>query len=168
VRGLCANCYANYRRHDKPFPLPPSKGGSLDQRVAQYADRVGDCLVWRWKDRPKVTINGRKGSVARLVWEQAHGPIPDGGLVLHRCGNSRCVEVSHLYLGDYFDNVDDSRRHGTIARGVTNGHAKLTDDDVRAIRQDDRVQRVIAADYGVSQSVISIIKLRKRWTHVPD
>ena len=50
--------------------------------------------------------------------------------------------------------------------GAANPRAKLTDDVVRAIRADGRVQRVVAEDYGVSPSTVSLIKLRKIWTHV--
>jgi hypothetical protein len=42
--------------------------------------------------------------------------------------------------------------------GELNPACKLSDEEVEAIRLDSRVQRIIAADYGVSQSQVSRIK----------
>jgi len=46
------------------------------------------------------------------------------------------------------------------------GNSKLTEDLVRLIRADERSQRTIAAELGVDQTLISMIKLRKVWAHV--
>jgi transcriptional regulator len=43
---------------------------------------------------------------------------------------------------------------------------KLTEQDVLAIRADDRTQTEIAAKYGVSHQNISKIKNGKAWTHI--
>ena len=51
-------------------------------------------------------------------------------------------------------------------RGVEHGNAKLTAEQVRAIRSDPRPQRKIAADFGVSHPVIGYIKKGKFWGHV--
>ena len=45
------------------------------------------------------------------------------------------------------------------------GTAKLTLEQVNAIRKDDRLQRIIAEEYGVKQSLISRIKNGIRWQH---
>jgi DNA invertase Pin-like site-specific DNA recombinase len=50
--------------------------------------------------------------------------------------------------------------------GETNGQAKLTEDQVRAIRADTRTQAAIAKDYGIAFQQISRIKNRTRWAHV--
>lgn len=36
----------------------------------------------------------------RLVWEKAHGPIPEGYEVNHMCGNRACCNLEHLELLD--------------------------------------------------------------------
>lgn len=38
---------------------------------------------------------------------------------------------------------------------------------VEAIRADPRLQRDIAADFGVSQAQVSDIKTRRSWAHLP-
>lgn len=51
-------------------------------------------------------------------------------------------------------------------RGSRCSLAKLTEEIVRAIRLDTRSQPAIARDYGITQSHVSRIKLRKNWAHV--
>lgn len=36
--------------------------------------------------------------VHRFAWERAHGPVPDGMLVAHRCPRRLCVNDQHLEL----------------------------------------------------------------------
>ena len=52
---------------------------------------------------------------------------------------------------------------GTAAIRERNPAAKLTTDDVSRIREDNRVHRLIARDYGVSRSQISRIKKGVAW-----
>lgn len=45
--------------------------------------------------------SGRRGVYLyahRYAWEQAHGPIPEGMHVHHRCGVKACMNVEHLEL----------------------------------------------------------------------
>lgn len=53
-------------------------------------------------------------------------------------------------------------------RGERNGCAKLTESKVREIRalQGGRLQKDIAAEYGVTQVTVSAIHLRKAWRHL--
>ena len=51
--------------------------------------------------------------------------------------------------------------------GSKHGSAKLTEEQVLAIRQiEGRSQQSIANEYGVSQAVISSILRRETWTHI--
>jgi hypothetical protein len=51
--------------------------------------------------------------------------------------------------------------------GENNGAgAKLKADDIPAIRSDQRANRIIAADYGVSRRTIDRIKIRQDWAHI--
>ena len=74
------------------------------------------------------------------------------------------------WLGTYTDNVRDmdakGRRVNNQARGMASYNAKITDDDVKAIRSDNRRQIDIAASYGIAQTVVSKIKLYQAWSHV--
>jgi hypothetical protein len=51
-------------------------------------------------------------------------------------------------------------------KGSVHTEAKITEADVIAIRADTRTQKVIASDYGISQTQVSRIKRREKWAHV--
>lgn len=150
----------------------------LDIRYELHINRIpGGC--WEWQSAHNQAgygqfIIGRPGngviSVHRWAYEHFVGPIPDGLLVLHKCDNSRCSNPDHLYVGTQKDNTNDKKARGRYAKTHVFGprHRKLTDDDVRAIRLDERPQYVIAAAYKISESHVSGIKSRVRKGHVPD
>src|ERR1043166_664299 len=89
----------------------------------------------------------------RLCWELVHGAIPPGLWVLHDCphgDNPACVNPAHLCLGPPDDNQTDSMRKGrrptgdqhglrihpeAVRRGENNHYARLTNEDVYAIRE---------------------------------
>ena len=61
-------------------------------------------------------------------------------------------------------------RHNRVSVGESNGSAKLTDDDVRAIRAryaaGGILQRHLADEFGVSRETVIGILHNKTWTHV--
>jgi hypothetical protein len=75
----------------------------------------------------------------RLSYEDAFGRIPPGRFVLHSCDNPKCVNPTHLRLGDAKENVADmdqrGRRKSPHLRGEANPIAKQTDETVSAIRR---------------------------------
>lgn len=56
--------------------------------------------------------------------------------------------------------------HGTAQRGEQHPRAKLTKEQVLAIRADGRRLGAIAADYGISESHASAIRNKQTWRHV--
>ncbi len=74
------------------------------------------------------------------------------------------------------DRVARGERHGShlhperVAKGEAHGATKLTEDDVREIRRlraSGTRGRALAARYGVTESLISVIHHRKGWVHLP-
>jgi hypothetical protein len=104
----------------------------------------------------------------RVSWELHHGEIPDGMQVCHKCDTPSCVNPDHLFLGTPQENHADMRRKGRSVppRGERNGHAILTEAQVRAIRQDPRTARRIAPEYGVKEWTIHGVKSRRTWAHI--
>jgi hypothetical protein len=110
----------------------------------------------------------RRCAVAhRAAYEAAHGPIPKGLVIRHRCDVPLCVNPDHLVSGTRRDNMADMVRRGRSLRG-RRMQRKLSDVDVRAIRETDGLQRDIARQYGVSQSAVSQIKRRVRFASVTE
>jgi hypothetical protein len=113
--------------------------------------------------------NQKQWAAHRLMWTLQRGPIPEGLNVLHRCDTPLCVNPDHLFLGTNADNTADMRQkgRGRSAPGEAQGGAKLTADQVRAIRADPRPGVAVARGYGITPSSVTLIKQRKNWRHVP-
>ncbi len=114
---------------------------------------------------------GRTKFVHRLVWEAFNGKIEDNLLVLHGEGTTRdhcCLES--LSLGTVQDNNGrDRRRDGTTPQGERNGTAKLTNEQVKYIKQrirDNEKLVVLARLFEVTSGVIKHIKSGRQWSHV--
>ena len=92
-----------------------------------------------------------------------------GRNVNHHCDNRACVNPEHLYIGSQADNVGDMAKRNRFGdmRGERNGRSKLTEDQVREIRQRlDEMCTVLAVEYGVTPTLISRIRKGKSWRHV--
>lgn len=141
------------------------------------ADR---CWIWTGGQQKrgygtfKISAEGTKASKRshRLAWEMENGEIPDGLFVCHKCDNPSCVRVSHLFLGTHAENMADcvakGRKPGLV--GEKHNLAKLTESQVKEIRARKEAgttsQKDMALEYGVTQSAISEIILRKSWAHI--
>jgi len=101
--------------------------------------------------------------VSRLVWEWAHGKIPDGVFVLHRCDTRNCVNPDHLFLGTKFDNTRDGMKKGRIA-------FKLTDAKVirmRRMKASGTTYAKLSKLFHVAVPTVQCIVERRRWKHLP-
>jgi hypothetical protein len=144
-------------------------------RFNLHIDRSGDCWEWtasKFKSGYGIfTINKKPFRAHRIAFTLYKMPsIPDGLHVLHKCDNPSCVNPDHLFLGTHQDNMTDMCKKGRHVtnplKGETAVNSKLTDDQVKSIKKDTRLQRIIAAEYGVHQVLISRIKTGKAWVHV--
>jgi len=110
-------------------------------RFWKHTDRRGDGECWPWVGAVGTSGYGvlmmrKDGGLRRahrLSVEIAGTPIPAGRIVCHRCGNRRCVNPSHLYVGTYADNARDTVRQGRDAHArkthCVNGH-ELAGDNI--------------------------------------
>lgn len=121
-------------------------------------------------DYPVKWFRGRLCHMSRIVWTQTYGEIPEGLHVLHKCDQPSCIRIDHLFLGTPLDNARDKvskgrcSHHGMI--GEQNSHAKLTESRVLIIRKSHLSGSAIARLFGVSDTTISEIRLRKSWRHI--
>jgi hypothetical protein len=113
-------------------------------------------------------ISGKPILAHRASWIAHNGPIPDKGCVLHRCDVRPCVNPSHLFIGTRIDNNKDRHDKGRTgaAYGSLNSHAKLSENQVLAIRADPRKGPAIAKEYGLSRSTVYAIKNKTKWRHL--
>ncbi|MBB6182153.1 HNH endonuclease [Pseudorhizobium flavum] len=94
------------------------------------------------------------------------GPIPEGHIVRHRCGNPGCVNPKHLLLGTQEDKLQDARDRDRFARGEQHPSAHLTEEDIRAILASDEHRDILAKRYRVTSRYISMIQRGVRWSHI--
>ena len=146
-----------------------------DKQQARFwrnVDKRGPDDCWPWIGGLGSTGYGRFGIgngvhfLSHRISMALDGRDPLELNACHHCDNRPCCNPAHLFAGTHLDNSVDKYAKGRGVRGETQGLSKLTEDDVRAIRADPRKLVAIAADYGVSFSSISYIKLRKTWMHV--
>lgn len=172
ARGWCKKHWQRWRKNGDPekllhFPTP-------EQSFEARTDRNGDGGCWLWTGSKiqggygKLWVYGKYMLAHRYSWQLHNGPIPDELCVLHRCDNPSCVNPDHLFLGTQADNLADMRAKGrdNQPKGEAHGMAKLTEPEIPLIRNDPRLHRIIAADYGVSSTLISVIKRCERWAHI--
>lgn len=125
--------------------------------------------------------DGKGGHVPahRFSYELAHGTIPQGLDVLHKCDHPSCVNPRHLWLGTDADNAHDCMNKGRATvqihrevfhYGEKHGMAKLTEADIIKIRDLHREgvsQNELARQFCISRAQIGRIINRTRWCHVP-
>lgn len=105
--------------------------------------------------------------VSHLVTLSFVGPRPSQQHEsAHWDGDRKNNVPSNLRWATSKENKSDQLRHGTRQNGQRNGNAKLTDDQVRAIKADTRPLKVVAAEYGVSFGLIGHIRQGRAWRHV--
>lgn len=111
----------------------------------------------------------RTYTVHRIVIEAFIGPQPDGMECLHRDGDCTNNHVTNLMWGTHAENMRDMVRHGTSARGERSHNARLTEADVRTIRERRAAGETtveLSVRYGVAPCTISQICTGKTWGHL--
>ena len=160
----------------------PTTIEEVRERVATHCTPCPITGCWWWlggvsekgRGYGVITIKGWKGYAHRVAYEVAHGPIPPGLFVCHRCDNGKlgCVNPGHLYAGTAWDNSQDAvrlarPRRDSGLRGERHGMAKLTRSQVEQIRfmaSSGLVASVIAKEFGISRRHASSIITGRHWS----
>ena len=82
--------------------MTPAEQAAFWARVRK-ADGDG---CWEWAGKRyagkygygRARVGDRVPAVHRLAWELAHGPIPAGMHLFHRCGVRLCVRPDHMVV----------------------------------------------------------------------
>lgn len=79
------------------------------------------CILWTGRVHSfgygMVQVGGKNQYAHRTAWILAHGPIPKGLLVCHKCDVPACINPDHLFLGTHKENTHDAMKKGRLASG---------------------------------------------------
>lgn len=96
-------CQGHWRQQHKGQELRPLRTKlTLEQRFWAKVRKTPDC--WQWGAATnsdgygQIRADGCMRPAHRISWEFAHGPIPEGMVIDHRCGNRLCVNPAHLRI----------------------------------------------------------------------
>lgn len=173
-QGWCNHHYSRWQRLSDPLaPNKTLKGLSLAEKLERGSSiSPNGCRVWQGKKHDamgyaRIEVDGRMQYVHRLSWERAHGPVPDGMVLMHSCDNPSCINLNHLSIGTQQENVRDMVRKGRCdRRGDKANPAKLTWSQVRELRQLDAAgisRRELSRHFGISVSQVDNIRHNRHW-----
>lgn len=145
---------------------------TLKERFEKYVGKTAGC--WEWtghRERSgygRLFVSGAPERAHRISFRLHKGIVPDGMCVCHTCDNRSCVNPVHLFLGTRADNNADMRLKGRARgkKGEKHHLAKLTADQVRAIRNLPQSNVAIAKQFGVSRLAVWEIRTRRTWSHI--
>ena len=148
-------------------------------RFWNYVDKsAGPDACWPWtractpSGYGHYEMLGRQDACHRFAYELTHGALPKGAYILHSCDNPPCCNPAHLSLGTALDNMRDALSRGhrnNLPKGEHHCHHKLTANqvkEIRSLRASGIAGSDLAAQYGVSQSTICDIIMRRTWDHL--
>lgn len=156
---------------DRRFWARVDKNGPVNTRRPE----LGRCWIWtgsRYQHKGRRTYGqtsyqGRRTTAHRASFLMHGGVIADGLDVMHACDTKPCVRPTHLTTGTRTENLLDGFANPAnrgVCAGENNGRARLTWNDVHAIRSATGLnQAELAARYGVSQPQMSGILRGRKW-----
>lgn len=141
-------------------------------------DRRGPDECWLWNGSRDTKGYGRilvrklvfRAHRAVCFWTHGAPTTKDKSFYCHSCDNPPCCNPRHLRWGTKADNASErnqKRRHWLAKdpkgqSGSKNPNAKLSLEEVQAIRVATGPQRLIAKKFGCAQTQVSRIKLGQR------
>lgn len=143
-------------------------------RFWRRVHKTEGCWIWPTLNRAgygKFQVCGKLLLAHRVAWQLSNGDadLDPHAMICHHCDNPACVRPDHLFLGDARANAADREAKGRSASrvGEKNGRAKLTWEQVNAIRElallQDVSASVLAARFGVSKGTVTDIVSGRHW-----
>lgn len=106
----------------------------------------------------------------RVAYRIYYAYDPKSLHVCHTCDNRACVNPFHLWLGTNADNIQDKMTKQRQARGESNAHHKLTEQDVLYIRsiyipKHGEISRLARLFSITPTNMVAILK-HETWKHI--
>jgi hypothetical protein len=144
VRTWCWKHYDRWRNNGDPLTLGPrgERGDIIkdfQERFWSKVEKTAGCWLWigdksRRGGYGKIANRGGTTLAHRISYEMENGPIPEGLVIDHLCGEQSCVRPAHLEAVTV--QVNSSRAASRRGSGVCGrGHDKSTP-GVRRVRKD--------------------------------
>lgn len=181
AKGYCVKHYTRWRTHGDPLAGGPDRGDRFKTRkflasVISGEIASDDCIVWPFSrlsnGYAQACMKEHQSTLAhRIVCIEVHGAAPSSEhQVAHSCGkgNEGCINPRHLRWATSFENHQDRKGHGTWRAGEGHGSAKLTNEQVREIRDLKGLhsQRELGRMFGVCKSLIGAIHRHEIWPEI--
>lgn len=168
---ICETCGVGYRRTPhvanysrfcsakcRIVAVSQARRRPLAERFWEKVDRreVDEC--WPWTGGTfadgygAISVDGKPQRAPR-VSVMLDGRKPGRKHVRHKCDNPICVNPGHLLLGTAADNAKDK-----VERNRQSRNCKVTDEQVVEIRSSTKPFHDIAAEYGISGGLVSLIR----------
>ena len=175
-------------RNTKPIPKLTQK--DIERFQAHVPEGLSNDVCWPWMGARIIQglpygrfhAQGKTRVAHRVAYSIKYDEPLDETLILHTCDNPPCVNWNHLFKGTHKDNTQDMLSKGRWRGGLPLGHpaivgtrnvkAKLTEDDVRKIRElwplgktkQDRIN--LSKQFGVSLVTVYRVVSRDNWSHI--
>lgn len=143
-------------------------GKSAAERLWERVSKRGPEECWEWPETGRnngygqIRVDGEAHRAHRVSLVLAAGrSLTPSDVVMHSCDNRPCCNPAHLSVGTTQDNTADMVAKGRQAGpgwGLANRRGRLTDEQVRAIREardSGETVRSIAQRFGVDGAYVS-------------
>lgn len=177
-RGLCSLHYNRLLTKGEVGEVKARRATNGEPWVwlLDNAKHLGDdCLIWPFGKAATgyAVVQKPVGGYTkahRAMCVMAHGePAQRDMVARHSCDNKRCVNPRHLSWGTQAQNAAEAIERGLTPKGEECKHAKLSAEDVRAIRKKrdaGATYAALGAEYGISKGSIWHAVQGTQWGHV--
>lgn len=172
AKNLCSMHFARLKRHGDVHIVHRDVGGPHAFAVSAAASQTDDCIMWPFSRLKNgyghIRTAGKSMNAHRYVLSLVSPPPSSGCFVAaHKplaCHNRACVNPRHLRWATPKENAKDTEIDGTKLLGERTNNVRLTSSDILKIRNDDRTEKEIAADFDVSAATIGRVRRRENWS----
>lgn len=150
-----------------------SEGAYMLERIRSKCTDDGGCWVWNgFCNRgvfPVISVKSVPHGARRVAWQAATGrTVPAGFEIVAKCGTPKCVNPEHAAR---ISMADRRREMAQLRDAASNSAAtaslrakgKLSMEKAREIRSSSETCTALAARFGVSHQVVSMVRLGRSW-----